>query len=150
MEEDVNDLKFAKLMNKMVRATLSTVRPRLPLQDAIKKLSTMKSEKALNDISTRDESVFQSFQDHFAVHEHTTPEAAMDITLNICRKILNMKKLIHDYPMLYVPFSFKEYQPKVRALCFRNRFSSHEVWIKQQKYVSSLPTVRIESEERDN
>ena len=80
MEEDVEDAEFATLMDSTVRAIISMVLfdDSNSLDKAIQSLSEMRPESALNKISKYDESLFQSFHDHFDQHDHSS--AAMIIS----------------------------------------------------------------------
>ena len=64
-------------------------------------------------------SPFESLYCLYTNQSHLIARCPSLSALQICVKILKMRKLIHDYPMIFVPLSFHEYQPKVKYSLFR-------------------------------
>ena len=81
------------------------------IDDAIQYLSESMPTDIILYINNKEEheKLKSDFETQFG-EEHENE--AMDILKQICLKILSMRKLVSNYPMIFVPLSFEKYQPK--------------------------------------
>eukprot|EP01084_Bolivina_argentea_P262892 444772_1 len=132
MEQELEEPEFGHMMDKIIRMLIYLAHstqdddPKTSdINSAIKYLKNQSVQDAITAIGAHDEQLATDFQDSFSdKHEM----AAMEIMLEICMKILNMRKLINDYPMIFVPISFKLYQPR-----FMTKKSERKHKLKKQK-----------------
>eukprot|EP01083_Nonionella_stella_P042856 115652_1 len=112
MEQELEEPEFELMMDDIIRTLISIAYEEDRATDtnaAIQYLENCTVQDAMLSIGNIDEKLATDFTDSFTErHEN----AAMEIMLKICIKILNMRKLISDYPMIFVPLSFHLYQPR--------------------------------------
>ena len=113
MEQDVEDQKFEHMMDEIINELISYafgVDNQRTIKEAIDFLSTTLPQDAMISINDKlDNEAKGRLRDTFGEEYEI---GAIEIMMQICTKILSMRKLVLEYPMIFVPLSFEKYQPR--------------------------------------
>lgn len=145
MEQDVEDERFENMMDVLINELISYalgVDTQRNIDEAIEFLSTASPRDAILSISESEakQQLTTTFGQEYEI-------GAIEIMMQICIKILSMRKLVLEYPMIFVPLSFEKYQPRFMTKKSQRKHKLKKQ-MKRQQTISPQMTNKINQQHK--